>query len=143
MTFFCSSPIFFSKTRSLSQKSEESSPHVSAPIHPACHAIPIPDDLFLFFDSSPIFPGGTRLLSSLKKVSDRHLSTSPPQYTLPVMQYLYLMTLFVVFAHRRFFQGGRVPCLKKVRSRRPSTSPPQYTPACLAIGPFLIAHLLN
>jgi len=51
----------------LSQKSEwSSSLHIPAPIHPACHAIPILDDPFCCFCSSPIFPGRTRSLSQKK-----------------------------------------------------------------------------
>ncbi len=76
--FFCSSPIFSRETRLLSQKSKgSSSPHISAPIHPACHAIPIPDDIFCCFCSSPIFPERTRPLSQ-KNEGSSFLHVSAP-----------------------------------------------------------------
>src|SRR6266516_3958404 len=71
------------------------------------------------------FSRGTRLLSQKREWSSS--PTSSAQYTLPAMQYLYVLTFFVFLARRRFFQGRRVSSLKKVRGRHLLTSPPQYT----------------
>ena len=68
----------------LSQKSEwSSSLHIPAPIHPACHAIPILDDPFCCFCSSPIFPGRTRSLSQKSEESSSLHVPAPIHPCLP------------------------------------------------------------